>query len=96
MTGQGISISRAGAAQIQLPVAEKGMPKDGLRAKVVGGGCSGLTCRMDVDEPQRRGVRGRQRASWIGMPVDGLAANVQSAVSINEGDSIWTTAPYAY
>ena len=37
------------ARKIQALAAEKGMPDAGLRVKVVGGGCSGLTYKMDLD-----------------------------------------------
>src|SRR5262245_15425691 len=38
------------AEKIQALVAEKGIQDGGLRVKVVGGGCSGLTYKMDLDE----------------------------------------------
>jgi iron-sulfur cluster assembly protein len=40
------------AEKIQQLVAEKGIPDGGLRVKVVGGGCSGLTYKMDLDSPR--------------------------------------------
>jgi len=40
------------ARKIQALVAEKGTPEAGLRVKVVGGGCSGLTYKMDLDLPR--------------------------------------------
>jgi iron-sulfur cluster assembly protein len=51
MTATGIAITDQAARKIQALVAEKGMPDAGLRVKVVGGGCSGLTYKMDVDRP---------------------------------------------
>jgi iron-sulfur cluster assembly protein len=47
-----ISMTDEAARKIQALVAEKGMPDAGLRLKVVGGGCSGLTYKMDVDQPR--------------------------------------------
>ena len=38
------------AEKIQQLVAEKGLTDGGLRVKVVGGGCSGLTYKMDLDQ----------------------------------------------
>jgi iron-sulfur cluster assembly protein len=49
MSTAGIAITDQAARKIQALVAEKGMPDGGLRVKVVGGGCSGLTYKMDVD-----------------------------------------------
>ena len=40
------------AAKIKMLAAEKGITDGGLRVKVVGGGCSGLTYKMDVDAPR--------------------------------------------
>jgi len=40
------------AAKIKMLAAEKGITDGGLRVKVVGGGCSGLTYKMDVDMPR--------------------------------------------
>ena len=45
----GIGITDGAARKIQALVAEKGLPDAGLRVKVVGGGCSGLTYKMDID-----------------------------------------------
>ena len=47
-----ISMTDGAARKIQTLVAEKGMPDAGLRLKVVGGGCSGLTYKMDLDLPR--------------------------------------------
>lgn len=45
-----IELTDKAAARIQQLVAEKGRAEAGLRVKVVGGGCSGLTYKMDLDE----------------------------------------------
>ena len=45
-----IQMTDQAAARIDKLVAEKGQPGAGLRVKVVGGGCSGLTYKMDLDE----------------------------------------------
>lgn len=45
-----IGMTDAAAGKIQKLVAEKGLPDAGLRVKVVGGGCSGLTYKMDLDQ----------------------------------------------
>jgi iron-sulfur cluster assembly protein len=47
-----ISMTDQAAAKIKGLLAEKGLPDAGLRVKVVGGGCSGLTYKMDVDQPR--------------------------------------------
>jgi iron-sulfur cluster assembly protein len=47
-----ISLSENAAAKIKQLVAEK--PGAGLRVKVVGGGCSGLQYRMEIDEAKER------------------------------------------
>jgi iron-sulfur cluster assembly protein len=52
MSVTGIAITDQAARKIQALVAEKGLPDAGLRVKVVGGGCSGLTYKMDVDNPR--------------------------------------------
>jgi len=38
--------------KIHALLAEKAVPEGGLRVKVVGGGCSGLTYKMAVDTPR--------------------------------------------
>ena len=45
-----IDMTDAAAAKIKKLTAEKGLDDGGLRVKVVGGGCSGLTYKMDVDQ----------------------------------------------
>ena len=47
-----IGMTDQAAEKIQQLVAEKGMAEAGLRVKVVGGGCSGLQYKMDVDMPR--------------------------------------------
>jgi iron-sulfur cluster assembly accessory protein len=47
-----ISMTEQAARKIQALVTERGLPEAGLRVKVVGGGCSGLTYKMDVDTPR--------------------------------------------
>src|SRR5262245_54167469 len=44
-----IGMTDQAAAKIHELVAEKGVAGGGLRVKVVGGGCSGLTYKMDLD-----------------------------------------------
>ena len=45
-----IEMTAQAAARIEKLVADKGQPGAGLRVKVVGGGCSGLSYKMDLDE----------------------------------------------
>src|SRR5437773_6949319 len=45
-------MTEGAARKIQALVADKGFPDGGLRVKVVGGGCSGLTYKMDLDRPR--------------------------------------------
>jgi iron-sulfur cluster assembly protein len=47
-----LSLSERAAKKIKQLVAEK--PDAGLRVKVVGGGCSGLQYRMEIDAAQDR------------------------------------------
>lgn len=47
-----ISMTHEAARKIQALVAEKGAADAGLRVKVVGGGCSGLSYKMDLDQPR--------------------------------------------
>jgi iron-sulfur cluster assembly protein len=47
-----IGMTDAAAEKIQRLIVEKGLPDGGLRVKVVGGGCSGLTYKMDLDQPR--------------------------------------------
>ncbi|MFN8624944.1 MAG: iron-sulfur cluster assembly accessory protein [Candidatus Binatia bacterium] len=45
-----IGLSEKAAAKIRSLLAEEHKPEGGLRVKVVGGGCSGLQYKMDLDE----------------------------------------------
>jgi len=45
-----IELTDTAAAKIKTLAAEKGIADGGLRVKVVGGGCSGLTYKMDIDQ----------------------------------------------
>jgi iron-sulfur cluster assembly protein len=45
-----IEMTDQAAARIRHLVTEKGRADGGLRVKVVGGGCSGLTYKMDLDD----------------------------------------------
>ena len=45
-----IELTNAAAGKIKQLAAAKGIADGGLRVKVVGGGCSGLTYKMDVDQ----------------------------------------------
>ena len=45
-----IDMTDGAAAKIKTLAADKGITDGGLRVKVVGGGCSGLTYKMDIDQ----------------------------------------------
>ena len=47
-----ISMTEQAARKIQALLTEKGVADGGLRVKVVGGGCSGLTYKMEIDQPR--------------------------------------------
>jgi iron-sulfur cluster assembly protein len=47
-----ISLSENAVSKIKQLSSEK--PGKGLRVKVVGGGCSGLQYRMELDDPKER------------------------------------------
>jgi len=47
-----ITMTDQAARKIEALVAEKGSADAGLRVKVVGGGCSGLSYKMDLDQPR--------------------------------------------
>ena len=47
-----IDMTDGAAAKIKTLAAEKGITDGGLRVKVVGGGCSGLQYKMDLDTPR--------------------------------------------
>lgn len=44
-----ITVSEKAAAKIRTLLAEENKTEGGLRVKVVGGGCSGLQYKMDLD-----------------------------------------------
>ena len=44
-----ISITDAAAEKIQASLAESGQQAGGLRVRVIGGGCSGLQYKLDLD-----------------------------------------------
>src|SRR4029453_3096942 len=44
------NVNHAAEERIKTLAAEKGITDGGLRVKVVGGGCSGLTYKMDIDQ----------------------------------------------
>jgi iron-sulfur cluster assembly protein len=49
----GITVSDEAARKIHSLIASTNKPQDhGLRLKVVGGGCSGLQYKMDLDAPR--------------------------------------------
>src|SRR5262249_61212926 len=45
-----IDMTDGAAAKIKTLTTDKGIADGGLRVKVVGGGCSGLTYKMDIDQ----------------------------------------------
>jgi iron-sulfur cluster assembly accessory protein len=47
-----IEITESASRKIHALVAGAGQPEAGLRVKVVGGGCSGLTYKMNLDVPR--------------------------------------------
>jgi iron-sulfur cluster assembly protein len=52
MAQQTIEISENAAKKIQDLMLKQQKEGHGLRVKVVGGGCSGLTYKMDIDTPR--------------------------------------------
>lgn len=56
MSARGITLSDAAVAKIRSLLPEEAEGERGLRVKVVGGGCSGLSYKMDLDE-KRNGDR---------------------------------------
>lgn len=53
---RGITISDQAVEKIHSLIPENSRDTKGLRVKVVGGGCSGLSYKMDLDE-ERKGDR---------------------------------------
>lgn len=47
-----IEITEGASKKIHALVEAAGQPEAGLRVKVVGGGCSGLTYKMNLDVPR--------------------------------------------
>jgi len=47
-----ITISDQAADRLNAIVASQGTPEHGLRVKVIGGGCSGLQYRLEIDAPR--------------------------------------------
>jgi iron-sulfur cluster assembly accessory protein len=47
-----ITVSEDAAKKIHALIASMNKPEHGLRLKVVGGGCSGLQYKMDLDLPR--------------------------------------------
>ena len=58
---KGITLSDQAIEKIIALTAEDNAQERGLRVKVVGGGCSGLSYKMDLDE-ERKGDRVFERA----------------------------------
>lgn len=52
MAQQGIEITDKAADRISGLLAQQNLSGQGLRVKVVGGGCSGLSYKMDFDAPR--------------------------------------------
>jgi iron-sulfur cluster assembly protein len=47
-----ISISETAASKIRTLLEREGKPDQGLRVKVIGGGCSGLQYKLELDAPR--------------------------------------------
>lgn len=56
MAAKGITLSDAAVTKIRTLVSDGEAEERGLRVKVIGGGCSGLSYKMDLDE-KRTGDR---------------------------------------
>jgi iron-sulfur cluster assembly protein len=52
MAQQTIEISETAAKKINTLIVQQQKEGHGLRVKVIGGGCSGLTYKMDLDAPR--------------------------------------------
>lgn len=50
MAARGITLSDAAVAKIRSLVSDEEQAERGLRVKVIGGGCSGLSYKMDLDQ----------------------------------------------
>jgi iron-sulfur cluster assembly protein len=48
-----ITITEKASEKILQSIAESGKPADGLRIRVVGGGCSGLQYKLDLDNEKK-------------------------------------------
>jgi len=48
----GITITNKAAEKIRILMDAENKPDQGLRVKVVGGGCSGLHYKLDFDDPK--------------------------------------------
>jgi iron-sulfur cluster assembly protein len=48
----GVSVTEKAAARIKELIASENRDGQGLRVKVVGGGCSGLQYKVDLDAPK--------------------------------------------
>ena len=48
----GVSVTEQAAAKIKEMIAAENREGQGLRLKVVGGGCSGLQYKIDFDQPK--------------------------------------------
>lgn len=48
-----ITITDAAAKRLNAIAAEQGTPEQGLRVKVIGGGCSGLQYKLEMDAPRQ-------------------------------------------
>lgn len=46
-----ITISDSAADRLNAILANQGTPEHGLRVKVIGGGCSGLQYKLEIDAP---------------------------------------------
>ncbi len=52
MSAQGIEITEAAAKRIETLIAQQQKEGLALRLRIVGGGCSGLSYKMDLDIPR--------------------------------------------
>jgi iron-sulfur cluster assembly protein len=47
-----VTISDGAVARLRQVLAQHGQAEDGLRVKVIGGGCSGLQYKLELDAPK--------------------------------------------